>query len=280
MKTNRIFAILLFATALFALSSCEKMFFEPMPENTPVAIFEYLWQDFHHHYAPFEERGVDWNEAYEQFRPQVTETTTDAALHAVLSQMLATLDDGHVNLVTPDRPMFRSNRHFRERTDDSLFSPQVIKERYLAPGYKVGEEDAYIRGFIGADIGYVWFDHVGSNWYIMNDLLETFQDVKGLIVDLRHNQGGDFTYAFANMGRLTAERRPVFRSQTKNGPGAGDFTPWHEWHLEPRAPIGTKGSLCSPTVLPSARASAPLWLFGHCRRPLWWAIPPTALLPP
>lgn len=234
MKTNRTLAILLFATAFSTFFSCEKMFFEPAPENTPAAIFDYLWQDFQHHYAPFEERGIRWEEVYEQFRPQVTETMTDDALHTVLSQMLATLDDGHVNLVAPDRPMFRSNRYFRERTDDSLFNPQVIKERYLAPGYKVGEEDAYVCGFIGNDIGYVWFDHVGANWYIMDELLEAFKDAKGLIVDLRHNQGGDFTYAFANMGRLTAEPRPVFQSQTKNGTRPGDFTPWHEWSLTPK----------------------------------------------
>ena len=30
-------------------------------------------------------------------------------------------------------------------------------------------------------------------------------DVNGLIIDLRHNDGGDFTYCFSEIGRL---RRP------------------------------------------------------------------------
>ncbi len=54
-----------------------------------------------------------------------------------------------------------------------------------------------------------------------------------MIVDLRHNSGGDFTYAFEALGRFTTEKRLVFSSRTKNGKGANAFTDWHEWFLMP-----------------------------------------------
>lgn len=236
MKTGIIFSALA-AIALSAFTACEKVFFEPQPANGPEALFEYLWQDFKHHYGPMEDRNVDWDRTYAQFRPRVNPGISDDSLHTILAGMLATLDDGHVNLSAPGRPLFRSNRYFRELTGDSLFNIEVVKQHYLRPGFQVGDEESYVHGLLDDDVAYVWFDHVGNNWYIMDELLRRYSNAKGLIVDLRHNQGGDFTYAFANMGRFTNQLRPVFRSQTKNGPGPNDFTPWHEWNLQPKGKL-------------------------------------------
>jgi len=239
MKTHPL-PVILFAIAIFGFTACEKVFFEPEPAADSVAVFEHLWSSFQKDYGPFEERNIDWAATYAQFRPQVNATTTSEELYTVLTQMLATLDDGHVNLITPNRPMFRSNTWFRERTDDSLFNLQVVQQHYLAPGYEIGEEDSYVQGLIGDDVAYVWFDYVGDNWHVLNDLINRYKDKKGLIVDLRHNQGGDFTYAFANMGRLTNERRLIFSSKTKNGTAPNDFTAWHDWHLAPKGEFWNK----------------------------------------
>lgn len=233
MKTSPFF-IACAAAVLFICTACEKVFFEPQPADDPEAVFEYLWQDFNDHYGPMEDRSVDWNSLYHRFGPRVQAGMSEDSLYAVLTGMLAVLDDGHVNLSAPHRPVFRSNRYFRELTGDSMFNIELVKQHYLRPGFQTGDEESYVHGLIRDDIAYVWFDYVGANWYIMDDLLERYKDVKGLIVDLRHNQGGDFTYAFANMGRFTRQQRLVFRSQTKNGPGPDDFTPWYEWRLEPK----------------------------------------------
>src|SRR5690606_17448785 len=95
-------------------------------------------------------------------------------------------------------------------------------------------EESYVSGKIkGENIGYIFFDHVGDNFSVLNDFLNTYASATGLIVDLRHNDGGDFTYCFNEMGRLTDETRFVFRSRTKNGPGPGDYTPWKDWSIRP-----------------------------------------------
>ncbi|NUO02393.1 MAG: hypothetical protein HUU01_17440, partial [Saprospiraceae bacterium] len=232
MKTF-LMSVLIFLMMLFTFSSCEKTFFEPEPADNPVAVFEHLWTSFNANYGPFEERGINWDQTYAQFRPQINENTTEEVLYDVLTQMLATLDDGHVNLAAPGRPVFRSNTWFRERTDDSLFNLNVVKQFYLAQDFEGGDEEAYVEGLIGNDVAYVWFDYVADNWSVLKDILKKYENKKGLIVDLRHNQGGDFTYAFANMGRLTNEKRLIFSSKTKNGPGLNDFTDWHSWYLDP-----------------------------------------------
>lgn len=225
------FLKIIILAALF--TGCEKLFIEE-PEKNPEAIFENLWKTFNEEYAPFEERNVDWNAEYSNYRPLITEQTTDDELFDVLTQLLATLDDGHVSLTAPDKNIFFSNKIRQEKTDDELFDLSVIKNNYLKTGFKEGDETSYIYGKVkNENIGYIFFDHVGENFFIMNDFLSEFETADGLIFDFRHNQGGDFTYCFSEIGRLTSEKRFVFQSKTKNGKGKNDYTEWKKWFIEP-----------------------------------------------
>ena len=226
--------IKLLATTLLILLtiSCENIFVEP-PANHPEAIFENLWTTFNEEYAPFEERNIDWQAQYDQFRPLVNASTTDEELFSAISQMLGQLDDGHVSLTAPGRDVFFSNKIRNELIDDELFSIPVIKT-YLDPGYREGDENSYIYGKIkNENVAYIWFDYVGENFFILKDFLNDFSNVNGYIIDMRHNQGGDFTYCFSEIGRLTNQSRYVFRSKTKNGKGHDDYTDWHEWYIHP-----------------------------------------------
>lgn len=228
------------AALLLLAPACRKNFFEPEPANNPEAVFEALWQTFRNGYGPFGERSVDWQAVYAQYRPTVTAQTSDDQLFEVLSSALGRLDDGHVNLYTPDRPAFNSNRIRNQRIDNELFDLDVVCKKYLTNGFDTDDDTTFVFGLLPENIIYLHLPHIGGNMRQLGRAVDKFPDAKGLIVDLRHNDGGDFTWAFSEMGRLTAERRFVFRSRTKNGTGAADFTPWHDWHLEPKTPNYTR----------------------------------------
>lgn len=220
-------------SALFiGIASCEGLFSEP-PSNDPEAIFENLWATFQQEYAPFEERNVNWEFEYSRFRPLVNSTSSDEELFDVISDLMETLDDGHVSLTAPGKEIYFANRIRREKIDDGLFDLEVIQNNYLE-NIRTDEDQNYVYGKIkNENIGYIFFDNVGNNFFQMNDFLNEFENAEGLIIDLRHNQGGDFTFAFSEIGRLTDQRRFVFKSKTKNGTGADDFTPWFDWFLDP-----------------------------------------------
>jgi len=76
--------------------------------------------------------------------------------------------------------------------------------------------------------------YIGLNLLALDEALDYLDDVEGLIFDLRHNGGGDFTYAYSEFGRLTNQERFVHRSQTKNGTGHDDYTPWYDWNIHPK----------------------------------------------
>jgi carboxyl-terminal processing protease len=227
-KGYKVIAFTLMSSLIVA---CEEMFIE-QPADNPEAVFENLWTSFHEEYAAFEERNVDWNAEYIIYRPMVNPNTSDGELFEIISQMLGKLDDGHVSLTAPGRDIFFSNRIRNELIDDELFSIPLV-ETYLEPGFKKGEENSYVYGKINNEnIAYIFFDYVGENFYKLEDFLNNYNDVTGYIIDMRHNQGGDFTYCFSEIGRLTNQTRYVFRSKTKNGKEPDDYTDWYEWHIK------------------------------------------------
>ena len=228
---NKAKLIFLLSVAM-VFTSCEKVFFEPQPENNPEALFEELWTTFKTDYAVFDERGVDWDHQYTIFRPQVTPATTDTELENIFKQMLRTLDDGHVSLTVPNKPIFVSNQIIDERIDDEIFNLDVIKINYLEPGFKETNNGANIYGKIG-NIGYWWIKYQSDNYLETDEILNHFDAVDGLIIDLRHSGGGDLTYTITEFGRFTSEQRFSHRSKTKNGTGPVDVSEWYNWSVSP-----------------------------------------------
>lgn len=66
-----------------------------------VAEFERLWKTLDRHYVYFEQKGVDWDAVYAQYRPIVAEAGDDSAYFRSIYAMLAELRDGHTGLQEP-----------------------------------------------------------------------------------------------------------------------------------------------------------------------------------
>lgn len=223
---------LLLCLIVFA-SSCEKAF-QPEPDADPVSVFSELWGAFDELYAVFSERGVDWDASYAQFAPLVNKDLSNDSLYRVLTAMLEPLNDAHVQLVTPDRRVWSSNRIYRDLVDNDLFSLDLVKQNYLTDFRTKGEAESkttYGR-IAGQPIGYIHFPSISDTWSRLEDMLADMGAIQGLIIDLRHNQGGDFTWALNELDHLNGASREVFRSRTKNGPDPDDFTVWTTWSLD------------------------------------------------
>jgi carboxyl-terminal processing protease len=204
------------------------------PSDSPVDNFEAVWSEFDRLYGGFEDRGVDWDDAYDRWRPQLTEDSTEDELYEVLTGMLAELDDGHVMLVAPGREFWHSSAVYRDRIDDESFDLQIVRDHYLSDeqvGYE-GDELSYVRGEVAPGIAYVWFHWIDDNTYVIDELIDS--GAERLIIDLRHNGGGAYTYALAAFGRVTDREIEVFRSRTRDGPERDDWGGWWTTTMPPR----------------------------------------------
>ena len=218
---------------VFSLTSCEKVFFVPEPANTPTGVFNEMWNTFNELYGPFKERSVDWDAVRAQFAPQVNDAMSDDELFGVLASMIAVLNDGHVSITAPNKKNISSNKVYRDSIGFYLFDLAVIEQHYLNGSFKGSEDVGYVYGEIDGDLIYVFLPYVSDNMPIMDVILDEYPNAGGIIIDLRHSFGGDFTWGFQYLARFTNQERLVFTSSTKNGPGKNDFDPWVEWNLKP-----------------------------------------------
>ncbi|MDE6011138.1 MAG: peptidase S41, partial [Prevotella sp.] len=71
-------------------------------DNTPQGNMEALWKIIDEHYCflnyKHEAYGLDWDQVHEKYRAQINNNMTNQQLFEVLTNMLAELRDGHVNL--------------------------------------------------------------------------------------------------------------------------------------------------------------------------------------
>lgn len=60
--------------------------------------FEFLWHTMNDYYAFFELRDIDWQGVYEEYRPQVTSTTTKHQFFEMMEEIFSQFGDGHLSL--------------------------------------------------------------------------------------------------------------------------------------------------------------------------------------
>lgn len=204
------------------------------PKQGPVATFEGLWAEFDAMYGGFEIRGIDWDDVYDRYRPLVDDDMSDDELFAVITEMLAETDDGHVHLTVPGRTHWTANQIRRELIGDERFDLELVRSEYLLGEFSTDEEQAYTLGTLSSGFTYLQLPWISDQMPILDEARALAEDSGGLVLDLRHNGGGDFTWALEALSRWTATERPVFRSRTRNGPGREAFTAWFEWVIEGR----------------------------------------------
>lgn len=230
---NFLFLLLISLSAL----SCEKYIFGLPYENNPEDNFEALWSEFDHLCGTFRVHGVDWDEAYATYRPQVTAETSQEELYRILVEILSLLDDGHTTLIPigTDLPNYIGGPTGRIDTS-SDFSLDILTDNYL-PDYQ--ETDFAIRyGWLEAGIGYLYLYSFADGERAfdkeMEPVMDYFKDAKGLVVDIRNGGGGEDIGGKTVASHFADERRLYQTSSIKNGPGPDDFTTPEEWHINPR----------------------------------------------
>ncbi|HET9312698.1 MAG TPA: S41 family peptidase [Nitrospira sp.] len=225
----------------------------------PERNFEELWETFHRRYPFFELRNVDWKRQYEAYRPKVTPATSDDELFDVFCQMLAPLNDGHVELeakVGGKRRFFTAERMPRFHQE---FADPEIKQLF-----KTTEKTLVAEGFGPPAATEAWMLHYcrsrafgylrilelegvkkGRLTAALDKIAADFKDLDGFIIDIRDCPGGEDSIAISIINRFCDSRRVAFHRKTKIGPGAGDFTPLQTWYLEPAGDVQFTG----PVVL-------------------------------
>jgi hypothetical protein len=210
-------------------TGCEKTVFDENTYDTPENVFEVFWKEFDRHYAFFPYLNLDWDSVYHAYKLRIHNDMSDQALFDVLSEMTYLLKDGHVNLYSKYE-VSNYNAWY------SLYPlNQINIARYLPDVFKPNNNVLYSRIF-GHSIGYICissFNGDAEDYEVIDEILETFSGLKGIIIDVRSNGGGNSNNADIIAGRFSDKEYFVFKSRYRNGPEHTDFTPWYDYYLRP-----------------------------------------------
>jgi len=217
--------------------------------SEPEKNFEYLWNSFDKNYAIFGPKKVDWKALYNVYRPKVNAQTTDDELFEIMSNMLGHLNDNHVRLTSenPPRLFFAGimNEIIKEKKfKDMTEARQFLSKRPVDPAYFKSElkekmNGVFAFGWVSEGIGYFHFKGFGNiseSTAVVDEIINTFNDAKGIIVDVRKNSGGDDRVGKLIADRFADRKRLYMITYTRNGPNYDDFTPPKYWYVEPDGP--------------------------------------------
>jgi len=234
-KFARNFVILLALSAVF-LTGCgggsSGSNPAPLPTSSALDMFDALWSDFDASYSFFNLKGIDWNDSRMRFRSQLSSTSTDSQLFAVMSNMLIELEDPHVRLNTPvgDSAYTGWFDQFPANFDDS-----VVTATYLGSNAMMSPQANMLFGKVDADIGYLRVHSLGGSGHgaDIDFILNRLSGIRALIVDMRGNGGGNDQNGEAIAARFADATRLYRRVRFREGPSHGDFGPFIDSFIAP-----------------------------------------------
>ena len=229
--------------SLLSLLICSCVDTDERP-NSPTGNFEALWQIIDEHYCFFEYKqqiyGLDWNSVYNKYKVRINDNMQEDQLFEVLTDMLAELRDGHVNLSSP----MDYGRYWAWYEDFPLNFSDTLERHYLGTDYKISSSLKY--KVLDDNIGYIRcssFEYpIGEG--NLDECLNYLMLCRGLIIDIRNNGGGDLTTAEKLAGRFVQQPTLVGYMQHKNGKGHNDFSNLQAQYLDPSSRLRWHKGVC------------------------------------
>ncbi len=253
---KRVMSFAFVAVVLCSSGSCSGQ----TSASTPEKVFEIVWRTFDERYALFEVKSIDWGNLGDEYRSQVTAKTSEEELFDIITGMLSHLNDNHVTLSAETLGRDFCAGFLGSYFNEVGFSAamEILQQRPMPDTYfqttprEVGDS-GFLYGLVGDGIGYFHFggfEDVNKSAAAVDEILEVFGDARAMIVDVRHNSGGDDRVGKAIADRFADMKRPYMVTRDRNGPNHDDFAEPKYWHVEP-----AERTFTGPVVLLTSRLS-------------------------
>ncbi len=177
--------------------------------------------------------GMNWGAVYGKYAARLNPGMTQAQLFEVLCEMLAELQDGHVNLYSSAD----IGRYWAWHEDFPVNFDENLQSLYLGTDYRIASGLKY--KVLDDNVGYVYCGSfetaIGDG--NLDEVMHYLRTCNGLIVDVRNNAGGQLTMAEKLAARFTNTPLLVGYFAHKTGPGHNDFSTPRPQYLIPSSGI-------------------------------------------
>lgn len=218
-----IFGLLLL---LALMSSCStRSDYDPSPQRN----YDALWKILDEGYCYFDEKlpkDSTWADMYQKHLPKIYAGMTQDSLFDVMSELLAELKDGHVNLFAS----FDLSRYTQWHSNYPSHLNTKVRSLYLGDKYRIAGGLYYTPlRYLNHEkdsIGYIVYNSFSSSITLSNiaSAFTRLKDCKGLIIDIRNNGGGQINYSSLLATHFAPKRILTGYMRHKTGPGHHDFS--------------------------------------------------------
>ncbi len=191
--------------------SCSDLLFNEDPENTNRNNLEIFYQDYKMYYSHFDKKGLNWDSLYSSKKSLLNFSPHSEDLFKIMGDMILTLEDGHADLYSPN-----FGRVSYDYAKNSPVNKLKSVSKYVA---LKSIDDKISYGIIHnqrSKLGYVAITSFQGNIYGFSNLefekiLKEFKEenIKGLIIDVRDNTGGQEAIA-RSFAKLFYDKERVF----------------------------------------------------------------------
>lgn len=227
----------------------------------PVINFDAFYKVFNDNYAFFSLHKVNWQAPYKKYRLKVNAGISSDSLFNVMSAMLKPLGDSHVNLIDAEhRKKFNAagpsqfmsefdtdslRKTFWQTADTTLARNGFKDLRGYGPFFKnkplfyftVNDSYAYLR--ITRCFAYIKdgeIDEENLEMRVLDSLMASHRDLKGIMIDIRGNIGGDDKFSYEVAGRFTAAPVTGHLKQERIASTA-KYTKLKKWIIVPKGSV-------------------------------------------
>lgn len=233
---------------MLAFSSCISL---DVVDNSNKSNFEALWTILDEKYCLFDDKQINWDDIHEEYTQKISgiEERNKVELFDTLASMIDKLEDGHVNLYS-DFDVSSSSKWYDNYPAN--FNSSVLFGKYIT-SYRTAGGMQYTT--LNGNIGYIRYSSFSSGFNESNlrSIFVSFPaDCKAVIIDVRHNGGGDITNALKLASIFFEENTIIGYQQHKIGKAHDEFSDFEEILVE-TALTGVKW--LKPVVVLSNRRS-------------------------
>ncbi len=233
------------------------------PASNLSDIFESFWNGMNNNYVFWSIDTTNWDRVYTTYKPlfaklNLLDSTDNVTAVNYFQQMTAGLIDSHYDLTFSTlgyeiSPSYNRKIAIDNVTPDSIYSlpsdmfTRLIPNNYIdASSLKKGVDTinfdgsttafTAVSGTIQNKILYLYFSDFAFGYastnvlpvlnYFFNKVAALPANIKGIIIDVRGNGGGEITDLDYLLGSMITKPLTFGYTRSKNGNGRLDYTPW------------------------------------------------------
>lgn len=212
MKYKNSFAIII----LLVLTGCSDLFVPPPDTSTNIKDYEAAWTAVNNVYPMFEYKNINWNEVYSKYKTKVENSSEDFS--KILFDMLRELKDPHVILSNKGMGLIIPYPGVRLQRDFDAFSPILVR-KYFDKELKFACRNKVEYETMNGNLGYIRIATFNEDG-LMDDfdfVLDQLLNTKGLIIDVRKNNGGKIENINKVVGRFIENPMANLKAYKKGG---------------------------------------------------------------